>query len=190
MPQAAVGLKLTVAEYLERERGASEKSIYWDGDVYVMAGAKPAHNLVVAAVLRVLGNALLGSPRRPYSSDQRIRVPGANRYVYPDVSVTCRPVEYDKDDPATICNPSAIFEVLSEGTEKFDVGEKFASLRVIPSLTDYVFLSQREERIEHYQRNPDDSWTLRTYHAGECATLASLGVTLDVSNVYLGVFDA
>ena len=41
----------TSQEYLEMERNSLEKHEYFDGDVFLMAGASPEHNLIVAGLL-------------------------------------------------------------------------------------------------------------------------------------------
>jgi Uma2 family endonuclease len=59
---------------------------------------------------------------------------------------------------------------MSNSTEAFDRGNKFAYDREISALENYVLVSQRERRIEVYERTrADDSWKLRTADEGEIA---------------------
>ena len=190
MSEAAPTRPLTVSEYLEAERIAETKHVFWDGEIFAMAGASRRHNLLVAALLRELGVRLLGGACAPYASDQRIHLPGTSRYVYPDASVVCRPVETHPDDVETITNPRLIAEVLSDSTEAFDRGAKFVGYRAVPSLSDYLLLSQDERRIEHYARQNDGGWVLRTYEAGGTVPVASLGIELPIDALYAGVLDA
>lgn len=178
---------LSAGEYLAREKASSEKHTLWDGAVFAMAGASPRHNRVVAGLLRVLGVALLGNPCQPFASDQRIRIAGSERYVYPDATVICPPFEYDPLDEMTLLNPKLIAEVLSPTTEAFDRGDKFIAYRSIPSLTDYLLFSQEEPRVEHYARASDGSWRLLTLGAGDTLSLAALAIQLEVSAVYAGI---
>jgi Uma2 family endonuclease len=188
MPDAAPKRSVGVAEYLAMERSATEKHVLWDGEVFAMAGGSREHNLLVAAVLRELGVRLRGGPCQPYASDQRIRLPSLSRYVYPDASVTCRPVEIDPADGDTITNPRLVVEVLSDSTEGFDRGEKFVAYRSVPSLVDYLLVSQRAARVEHYSRQADGGWVLRTYGSGSVVPVVSLGIELPVKDIYEGVF--
>jgi Uma2 family endonuclease len=55
-------------------------------------------------------------------------------YTYPDIVVLCGHGIYDPADRDTLTNPTAIIEVLSPSTEKYDRGEKFRSYQQIPSL--------------------------------------------------------
>jgi Uma2 family endonuclease len=178
---------VSVADYLEIDRTSEAKLALWNGETFAMAGGSPAHNLLVAAALGEFRNQLRGNACRPYGSDQRIRLPALDRYVYPDASVTCPPVEIDPLDANTICNPAAIVEVLSDSTEAFDRGEKFAGYRSIQSMTDYILISQNVARIEHYSRQQDGSWILRSHENGSSVALARLNVTLSVSELYAGV---
>jgi Uma2 family endonuclease len=77
-----------------------------------------------------------------------------------------------------------LVEVLSDSTEAYDRGAKAAHYRQIPSLKEYVLLSQSEALIEVYRRGEGGSWELREARAGGKADLASLGIQLDVSVVY------
>lgn len=47
-----------------------------------------------------------------------------------------------------ITNPTLLLEVLSEGTESFDRGEKASGYRSIPSLQHHVLVSQTERHVE------------------------------------------
>lgn len=187
---AAPPRSISVADYLAMERAANEKHALWDGEVFAMAGASPSHNLLVAAVLGELGVRLRGRPCRPYASDQRVRIPGGKRYVYPDASVVCAPRELDPIDDATIVNPRLVVEVLSPSTEAFDRGEKFIAYRTIPSLTDYLLLAQDKPLAEHYAREPDGSWRLRASDLEGSVLLASIDVEIAVRDLYDGVLEA
>ena len=154
MAETAPHRTWTRAAYLAYERDADAKHVLWDGELFAMAGATREHNLLVAALLLELGAQLRGQPCRPYASDQRIAVPDGDRYVYPDASVTCPPVQTDPDDEQTIRNPRVIAEVLSESTEAFDRGDKWLGYQRIESLSDYLLVSQKTRRVEHYTRQP------------------------------------
>jgi Uma2 family endonuclease len=180
---------MSFPEYLAQEKTALEKSIFWDGEVFGMAGASRRHNLLTAAMLGELRVGLRGRPCQPYSSDQRIRVSDGQRYVYPDASVTCKPVESAANDPDAITNPTLVVEVLSDSTEAFDRGDKFLGYRSLASLTDYLLVSQHAKRVEHFVRSTEGSWVLRVYESGSTLRIASLQIDIAVDALYEGVFD-
>ena len=61
-----------------------------------------------------------------------------------------------------LLNPRVVVEVLSPSTEAFDRGEKFRRYRAwLPTLTDYVLVTQDRPLIDHYHRQEDGTWVLR-----------------------------
>lgn len=150
---------LTPAEYLAQERLAERKSEYLDGRVYAMAGAGRAHNLISVNIARHLGNQLAGRPCETYIADMRVKVSASGLYTYPDVTVACGAIQLEDQHADTLLNPSVIVEVLSPSTEKYDRGEKFAHYRRLPSLQEYVLVTQERMRVEHYARS-GDQWVL------------------------------
>jgi len=180
--------KLTAAEYLAWEREQPVKHEFFDGEVFAMAGGSPRHNALCGRMIVVLNAALRGRGCVELPSDQRIGIDHGMRYVYPDVSVVCGGVQLQEETRDVIVNPSIIVEVLSQGTEQYDRGLKWVSYQQLPSLTDYVLVSQSETRIEHYRREPAGRWSYRSFGPGERIELTS-GAALEVDAIFAGVFD-
>lgn len=84
-------------------------------------------------------------------------------------------------------NPSLIVEVLSEGTEAFDRGDKFIAYRTIPSLRDYLLVSLASRRIEHFTRRSDGAWELREYTGDARVPMDQFRAELPLDEVYLGL---
>ena len=84
----------------------------------------------------------------------------------------------------TLINPNVIVEVLSESSEAYDCGDKFAQYRSVPSIMEYVLVSQKEVRVEHFQRQPDGRWLLAILGPGGSFELESVGVVIDVDRLY------
>jgi Uma2 family endonuclease len=76
-----------------------------------------------------------------------------------------------------------LVEVLSPSTQRYDREEKAAHYRRIPSLASYVPISQEEQRLEVFSRNPDGRWTLREARSG-AVELSAIGCSLAVADVY------
>ena len=176
---------MTQAEYLEMERTSGIKHEYCNGEAYAMTGASRRHNLIVANVIRSLGNQLRDSPCRIYPSDMRVKVERTGLLCYPDVSVSCGDEMFSDDCQDTLLTPAMIVEVLSDSTEGYDRGEKFWHYRQIPSLVNYVLISQHKQKIEVYLRNERGAWELEetTQDRGEI-DLAAIGCRLSISEVY------
>lgn len=75
-------------------------------------------------------------------------------------------------------------EVLSDGTESYDRGEKLEHHRSIGSLAAVVLVSHREPLLEVWERSEAGSWRLRAFRSGETAQLETLAVRLEVDEIY------
>jgi Uma2 family endonuclease len=80
-----------------------------------------------------------------------------------------------------------VVEVLSDSTEKYDRGDKFEQYQTVASLRDYVLVSQKKVRIEHFRKQADGTWVLRASGPGDRLVLASIGCELAVDMAYLKV---
>jgi Uma2 family endonuclease len=179
----------SVEEYLRLERDALDKHEFHDGEILAMSGGTVRHSLISANVSREIGNRLKGKACRNYDSNLRVR-PAPNRYLYPDNTVICGPVEYDPADPygETITNPKVIVEVLSPSTEKYDRTTKFDLYRKIASLEEYVLIYQSEPRIEIFARKPDGTWSIDVAAGmSAVAKLRSIHVDLPLTDAYSNI---
>lgn len=183
MSRVATRSHVSAEDYLAWERVQEGKHEYFHGEIFAMAGGSPRHNALCARVIRSLGNQLTGC--EVMTSDQRIGFSESTRYAYPDVTVVCGALELEAHD--VLKNPAVIVEVLSAETEQYDRGSEWEGYQRIPSLGDYVLVSQREARIEQFQRSVDGTWTYRTVRAGERIML-STGASLAVDEIFAGVF--
>ena len=152
--------RYTAEEYLALERQAECKSEYCAGDIFAMAGASRWHNLIVANVIRELSLQLKGRPCTTYPSDMRVKISPTGLYTYPDITVVCSEAQFEDTQQDTLLNPTLIVEVLSESTEAYDRGGKFAHYRKLTSLMEYVLIAQTKPHVEHYVRQPDNRWLL------------------------------
>lgn len=182
------GHRYTYEEYLLLERDAGAKHEFDAGQILAMAGGPLRHNALASRV-----TAALESARRPeciaFQSDQRIRILATGRATYADASMVCGPIERDPADAtqATITNPTLVVEVLSPSTEQHDRGEKWRHYQLLPSLQEYVLVSQSEPRIEHYRRLESGGWEYRDAREGT-VRLAS-GAVLDLARLHDGLPD-
>jgi Uma2 family endonuclease len=180
--------RLTEPEYLALERAAPFKSEFFDGEMFAMAGGSPMHSLIAANLIRELGLKLKGGACKPFTSDLRLKVEATGLYSYPDVSVFCGPLRFAAGTDDTVVNPTLLVEVLSDSTEAYDRGEKFQHYRQMPSLKEYLLVSQRLPRIEQYGRRPNAEWALRVAEGKNAALmLPTLDITLELNEVFAGV---
>jgi Uma2 family endonuclease len=176
---------VTHAEYVAREEKSDTKHEWLDGVIYDMSGGTPDHAGLAAAIIGALSSQLRGKRCRVYSADLKVRVLATGLSTYADVSVLCGQLEVDPDDRNAAVNPVVLVEVLSDSTEAYDRGEKFGHYRRIPSLAEYVLVSQHAPKIEVFRRNEAGKWVLaEEAGAGEAAPLVSIGCVLSVDEVY------
>lgn len=176
---------LSPEQYLDRERNAEFKSEYYAGEMYAMAGATEAHILIVSNLIIECGTQFRRRPCKTYSTDMKVRIDASGLYAYPDVVLICGEPEFMDGRQDTLLNPQVIIEVLSPSTAAYDRGEKFLHYRLLPSLTDYLLVSQNAMRVEHYARQGDGTWLL-TDAAGPDGeiVLASVACHLRLGDIY------
>ena len=176
---------VTPGEYLEAERKASFKSEYYAGQVFAMAGATPRHTRISTNLLISLGLALRGGPCQVFNSDMRVHTPRTGLYTYPDVSVVCgQPIFLQNDN---LVNPTLIVEVLSKSTERHDRTAKFLDYQSVPSLQEYLLVSQYSRSITHCVRLQGEEWRIETIGSENSVIRRSaIGVELTVNQIYAG----
>jgi Uma2 family endonuclease len=180
----------TIDEYLRRERQSVDKHEYRDGEILLMSGGTMNHSLIIANVIRELGNRLKGTPCRVFDSNLRVRIPPTILYTYPDVSILCGKHHADPQDPSgeTITNPRVVIEVLSDSTEAYDRGAKFTRYRMLESLEEYVLVAQNTPTIETYLRQSGGTWLLTPTNGREAtARIRCLSADIPLIEVYAGV---
>lgn len=176
--------------YLKEERKALNKSEYYKGEIFAMAGASEKHNAIVGAILGELYGFLKGKSCKVYPSDLRVHNSENTLYTYPDVSVVCGKEEYLDDEFDTLLNPTVLFEVLSPSTEDYDRGTKFKLYRSIPSLQNYILVSSTEYAVEIYTRKEDDEWVLNTVEEkNRHIHISAIDFDLSLRDIYSQVED-
>lgn len=170
------------AEYLEGEKVSEVKHEYIDGQVYAMAGASDAHVTISLNLSALLRNYFRGGGCRVYPLDMKAHIEALNRYYYSDIMVTCD--ERDREFDYFKKYPCLIIEVLSESTEAFDRGKKFADYRHLESLQEYVLISPDRMNTECFRRNEEGFWVLYPDAEGEQVHLASVDFKCSMAEIY------
>lgn len=167
---------ISEAEYLELEENSDIKHEYINGEMWAMAGASLAHNILTSNMSRHFGNHLDGTRCTAVSSDLKVK---ANlNFFYPDVVVLCS----DENDEFYTDQPLILVEVLSKSTEKFDKSFKMICYKTLPSLQEYVLISQDSAEIMVCRRN--NSWAAEFFFLGDDVTFESIDLTLPVETIY------
>jgi len=188
MGDAAPNQPLSAEDYLQWERAQPERHEYHRGEAFAMTGGSARHSYLCAAVGAELRAALRGRGCQVLSADQRISAAAGERYVYADAVVACGGIRTEPGTTDVLANPAIVVEVLSKSTALYDRGDKWDAYQRLPSLTDYLLVSQQTTAIEHYHREADGSWRYRRLEAVATLTLHG-GAPLAVDAVYEGAFE-
>ncbi len=179
---------VTIEEYLAIEEAALQKSEYYKGEIFAMAGASISQNSIVGNSLIEIGSFLRDKSCEIFPSDLRIHVDANTLFTYPDLTIFCDPIERYNNRTDTALNPTVIIEVLSKSTQEYDRGTKFNLYRQIPSLKEYIMISSTEILIEQYVRQSDNEWLFTAYDKPDDSFLTeSIGLSIIVKSLYRNV---
>ena len=174
--------RFTPEEYFEWEEQQEIRHEYFDGEVYAMTGGTINHSEIAINFGSLLKAHLRGGKCRLLNGDARVNIHNSNKYVYPDLSVTCN--ERDRNKTKFISHPCLVAEVLSPNTEAYDRGDKFALYRLEPSLQDYILISADKVAIDIYTKDERGKWDIINYRSGDLVELASINFTFSIEQIY------
>ena len=155
---------LAAIDYLAGEALSPIRHEYVAGEVFAMAGATEEHATIALNFASLLRAQVRGGPCRVYIAD-----------------MTCDP--RDAGESLAKRHPSLICEVLSESTEAYDRGGKFAAYRTLESLSEYLLIDSRSRSVEVFRRQPG-GWLLAPVAPDGQLELISLGFRCAVDALY------
>jgi Uma2 family endonuclease len=178
-------MRMTEAEYLAFEENSEIKHEFANGDVYAMTGGSARHSFITVNTSTTLNVQLADKDCRVASPDIRVKVRSAVSYRYPDVTVICGEIIFAEGRQDTILNPTVLLEVLSPSTALMDRNDKLAEYIQIPSLQEFVLISQHEPKIERFLRQESGEWLYKqVIGLEEQIELPSIGSVLELAKVY------
>ena len=169
---------MSLDEFLAWERDQPEKHEYAAGVIRMMTGASLAHATITINIAYALRQALRGTGCRPFVSDAKVIAAGSVRY--PDIVVTCQPVDGTND---IVPEPVLVVEVISPSTEREDRGRKKFDYFATPSIQQYAIVEQDARRVDLYTRT-GASWTDEIVEGDAVLKLSSLGVEVSLDVIY------
>ncbi len=165
MPSSALAGKprkrFTPEEYILLERAALEKSEYYDGEIFAMAGAQENHNVVALNFAALLLAALRKQGCQPFTSDMKVAITPQGPFFYPDVSVACGERKFLRGRRDILLNPAIIVEVLSKSTQRYDREIKLQEYQRI-STVDAVLLASSERPAVDVHTRAGRAWKRHT----------------------------
>ena len=137
-------LSMSFDEYWDRELENEYKSQFFNNKVTtIMSYTSKNHNRLVKNTIKILDDHVTDNQAELFFETRPVWMPDCALNTYPDIfiveeSTTVKRKGYQLAE----MTPSVIIEVLSESTEEFDKGEKWRCYQTIPSLKQYVLISQ------------------------------------------------
>ena len=177
--------QFTHEEYLELEVQSNFRHEYKQGRVEMMAGGSHNHSLLITKSVRLLDAALDGHDCEVHSEAMLVHIASANISTYPDTMVICGKPNFLDRRKNIVTNPIVIVEVVSPSIEQYDRNEKFWAYQQLPSLKDYVLISQNEPLVAVFARTDSGPWNRTEYRGLETALkLESIAVEIPLSKLY------
>ena len=160
MGEAALQTDLSIQEYLAFEKEATLRHEYHAGEIFAMAGGTRNHGKLGLNIGTELNLIERGRACTTFNGDVKIWIAEERKFLYPEASVVCGPVEVSEHDPEAIANPLLIAEVLSETTEAYDRGKKFRYYRTLPSFREYLLIDQEQPIVSIFYKNDQGTWEM------------------------------
>jgi Uma2 family endonuclease len=187
MGQALEKLRYTLEEYLAIEDTAEERSEFYYGELFAMAGGTLNHNLIVQNIATVIRNQirLKGKSCKTFTENVKLELIKNNYYVYPDMMLTCQPL--DLQSKRIIQNPVLVAEVLSESTKGYDESTKKDYYLHLSTLNYYLLIEQDTPHIKLYSRRQNE-WVYQSFESlTDTIQLPDLDISFQVEEAYLEV---
>jgi Uma2 family endonuclease len=159
---------------------------YIDGHIYMMTGGTKRHSAIGSNLSKIIGNHLDDSPCMVYDSDACVQV-AENRYVCPDLTVSCDPRDQDNSDGnefEVIKHPGLVMEVLSRSTKSVDKGDKLMLYLDVPTIQEYVVIDTKTPRVLLYRREEPERWSIYILGLEHEIELTSIGLRFPVAQIY------
>lgn len=173
---------LTAEEFLDIDFG-EHKAELDRGLIRMMAGGTARHARVQINLIVALRDRLRGSGCGPYGSDMATRTSDSS-VRYPDVSVFCGRDSAADDQAKAFDDPRVIFEVLSAGTARTDLGVKLPEYKALPSVDTVVLIDIASERLHVFQRTSPNSWHEQAYPEPVDLPLPSLDLVIPHDEIF------
>ena len=178
----------TLDAYFALEKLGEDRYEYWDGEIFCMSGGSKHHAIIESNLQRRLNEKLSGKPCRTFTASVSIKTPSLPPYRYPDASVVCGELKFESiQGIGVLTNPILVIEILSSTTEDVDRNEKRLAYQDLPSLMEYVLISQAAPQITRYSRH-GEFWHRSDFgDPNGSLELTSIECQIPLAEIYEGV---
>ncbi|MDA8337332.1 MAG: type II toxin-antitoxin system prevent-host-death family antitoxin [Peptococcaceae bacterium] len=177
--------KASYQEYLELTETSEERYEYIDGEIYLLASPRVAHQKVLAELFSIFHNWFRGNKCRPmfapFDITLRRWVDDIN-VVQPDLMVICDLEENLNEKDYYIGVPTLVAEIISESTRRKDLIKKL-DLYMSTGVREYWTVNPLNREVCVYLFTENDICKTATYKNQETALsfhFSGLAVSLDI----------
>jgi Uma2 family endonuclease len=173
---------ISVEDYLEGEQIAEERHEYVNGQVFVMAGASEAHEIVAMNLSSAILSHLRGKGWRVFKGGMKVRLHLNEKdlFYYPDIMVVCDPAD---SEPFYKTRPKLIVEVMTE--YKADHVEKLFAYQQIETLEEYLVVDQNPKHQQAWLYRNDRKWSVSNGAPDGTIRLESIDFTHGLKELYV-----
>ena len=173
----------TVEEYFEFEKHSEIRHEFVDGKVIAMPGELLPNIEISQNCFRTISDLFEDKGCETYIFNAKMAVNINNRYRYPDVVVTCE----HEPDLRMIQFPSLVVEVLSEGTQHVDKGDKLREYQSMPTVQYYLLVASDSIQVTLYSRI-GKNWQEEMFKtADDSVPLPFFDTNLPLKKIYKGL---
>jgi Uma2 family endonuclease len=175
-------IKIGVEDYLKGENSSEIRHEFVYGEIFAMAGTSDRHNRIAGNIFSRIDNHLGNSRFETFIESVKLKA-DEQTFYYPDVMVAC-----DKQPKSAYYReePILLVEILSPSIERTDRHEKLAVYKNIPSLREYLIVSQDKIYVEVHRRiNDGENWQTEIYDEIDAEILLdSIDFSLTLAEIY------
>ena len=183
MIQAVDDKIYTVDEYIQLDEASDLRHEFINGQLFDMSGNSDLHNEMVGNLYFLLRNLLAGSKSKLYFEQVKVKIQGENHYYYPDVFITNHPLDLQNKYIKQF--PLLLIEVLSDGTRKFDMIDKFIQYQKIETLEYYILVEPDFMYVNCFSKDDKGEWHSAIYNkVTDLVSLNKLGIELPLQGIY------
>jgi len=179
--QELIRLPASEEEFFALSAQLPFKIEYHESEIVTMGLASYWHEVLIMTLGGIFYN--LFSSKKDFTvsgSNTGVKIPKFEGGHYlPDIVVVKGAPEFKSGSTAVILNPYIVVEVLSPSTNDFDLSEKLPDYKLIESLQQVIFVSQKKRMVSSYTRSEQPGvWLNQDFFEGDTILIEEMPVAL------------
>ncbi|WP_132746309.1 type II toxin-antitoxin system Phd/YefM family antitoxin [Scopulibacillus darangshiensis] len=182
------GRQASYEEFVELTRDEENRYEYIDGEIYLLASPRTAHQFAITEMLVTFHQWFQGNECTPFVAPYDIRLKRLNRndpnVVQPDLMVICDLDDHLDERDYYTGVPSLVVEVLSESTRSKDMVKKL-DLYMESDVKEYWIVNPLNKEVTIYGFENNEVNKTRTYKHNETAqSFLFEGLSVELERIF------